>query len=130
MSETSDPPSGNSHKRETGPPARRPRIHGLDSLQIGGLGPARIRLNVERHLLALGQGAHARRFDGGSVNEHVLAAAIRRDKAKTLGAVEELHGTDCHLFSLSQKFRPREMRVRPWKQEHSGLKEVSVRPAR
>jgi hypothetical protein len=31
------------------------------------------------------------------MDEHVLAAAFRRDEAKALGGVEKFHGTDRHL---------------------------------
>src|ERR1700744_3205089 len=69
----------------------------LDGLQIRRLGAARVGNDVERHFLAFLQGAHARRFDGRGMDEHVLAAAFRRDEAKTLGGVEELYGSDGHL---------------------------------
>src|SRR5471030_1276424 len=72
----------------------------LGSREIGGLGAARIRLDVEVHLLAFVQGAHAGCFDGGDVHKHVLAAAFRRNETETLGGVEKLHGTDGHDCSF------------------------------
>ncbi len=65
----------------------------LDGLQIRRLGAARVGNDVERHFLAFIQGAQARRFDGRGMDEHVLAAAFRRDEAKALGGVEELYGS-------------------------------------
>ena len=38
-----------------------------------------------------------------------LAAAIRRDKAKTLGGIEELHCTDGHVISFGHRVSPGEM---------------------
>ena len=66
----------------------------------GGFGAALIRLNVERDLVAFVQAAHAGRFDGADVHEHILAAAFRRDEAEALGGVEELDSTDSHFIFL------------------------------
>src|SRR3569833_1108376 len=75
-----------------------------DGLQVAGLGAARIRLDVELDLLAFVQAAHAGRFDGGDMDEHVLAAVIGRDEAKTLGGIEELDGSDSHeIFLFSHR---------------------------
>jgi len=52
------------------------------------------------------------------VNEDVLAAAFRRDEAKSFGCVEELYGADGHVFFHSVVFRPRDMRRRRWKDEN------------
>jgi hypothetical protein len=35
------------------------------------------------------------------MDEHVLAAAIRRDEAEALCGIEELHGADGHWIFLS-----------------------------
>src|ERR1700760_1849153 len=69
----------------------------LDGLQIRRPGAARVGDAVDRHFLAFVQRTHASRFDGRGMDEHVLAAAFRRDEAKTLGGVEELYGSDGHL---------------------------------
>src|SRR6185437_15502712 len=91
-----------------------------DGLEIGRLGAARIRLDVERDLLALVQRAHAGRLDRGGVDEHVLAAAFRRDEAKALGGIEELNGTDRHLGSfLTTEIAPSHMRGR--RGEYEGI---------
>src|SRR5690606_21653739 len=62
--------------------------------EVDGLGALAhaVRLDVEGDLLAVDEGAHARRLDGGDVDEHVLRAAVRRDEAEALGGVEEFHG--------------------------------------
>src|SRR6185312_12708806 len=72
----------------------------LDGLKIDGLGPAGIRLDVERHLLAFRQRTHAGRFDGGGVDEHVLAAIVRRDETEALGGIKEFYCSDSHDSSL------------------------------
>ncbi len=66
----------------------------LDGLQVRSLGATRVRHDVERDLLAFVQRTHTSSFNSSGVDEHVLAAAFRRDKAKALGGVEELHGSD------------------------------------
>jgi hypothetical protein len=42
---------------------------------------------------------HAGSFQSGSMDKHVFAAIVGRDKAKTLGRIEELNGTDSHRNS-------------------------------
>ena len=79
----------------TGFPFCRP-IAGLDGLQVHGLGAFGIRLDVEGYALAFRKGAHARRFDRRCMDEHVLAAAFRRDEAKAFVRIEELHCSDRH----------------------------------
>src|SRR5690348_16059505 len=61
----------------------------LGELQVGRLGAARIRLDVERHALTFLQAPHAGRFNGCGMDEHVLAAAFGRDEAKAFGGVEK-----------------------------------------
>jgi len=56
----------------------------------------RIRLDVERDALSFDKAAHSSGFNGGRMDEHVLAAAFRRDETKTFGGVEELYGSDGH----------------------------------
>src|SRR6267154_4302317 len=57
---------------------------------------------LELDLLTLGQTAEAFHLDRGVVDEHVLAAAIRRDESISLCIVEPLHSASCHSSSLSQ----------------------------
>src|SRR5580698_2003820 len=40
-------------------------------------------------------------FHGRDVNEHIVAAAVRLNEAKTLLAVEPLHGSNSHRCPLS-----------------------------
>jgi hypothetical protein len=84
---------------------KKPRLAGVFSLSDDRLG----RLDVGR-LLAFGTGGHFKRdalvflqgfeavgFDFGEVREEVFAAAIGRDKTKTLGVIEPLYNTCLHL---------------------------------
>src|SRR6185312_3800456 len=73
----------------------------LDGLEIGRFGAACVRHHVERNLLAFVQRAQARRLNSSRMDEYVLAAAFRRDEAKALCGIEELHGSDRHFWSLS-----------------------------
>src|SRR5262245_60116850 len=52
------------------------------------------------HGLPLVEGGQARALDSRDMDEHVLAAALRLDKAVTLGRVEPLHGSGSHRGSL------------------------------
>src|SRR6202000_3414182 len=67
-------------------------------LQVRSLRATRVGNDVEGNLLTFVQAAHAGSFHGGSVHEHVLAAAFRRDEAKALGGIEEFHGSDSHVI--------------------------------
>src|SRR5690606_24846154 len=69
----------------------RPNSGGAQVDRLGALAHA-VGLDVEGHLLAVDEGAQAGRLDGGNVDEHVLGAAVRRDKSETLGRVEEFYG--------------------------------------
>jgi hypothetical protein len=108
-------------KRSSPPPL----IQTLDGLEIDGLGALGVRLHIERDLLAFGQSAHAGRFDGGGVHEHILVAAFRRDEAKALGGVEEFDGADSHFGMPLQKIAPRRM---PERRGLSGQGRLAVWP--
>src|SRR5262249_5065717 len=76
---------------------RSPYAKLLDGLQVGrGFAALTVLFELERHLLAIGQAAHASALNSGNVDEHVLAAAFRRDEAEALGGVEKLNGTRGH----------------------------------
>ena len=72
----------------------------LGGLEVRRLGATRVGDDVERDLLAFGQGAHAGGFHRSGVHEHILAAAFRGDKAKAFGGIEEFHGSDSHNYFL------------------------------
>jgi hypothetical protein len=79
----------------------------------GSLAAAIVTNRFERKLLAFVESAHARAFDSRDVNEHIRAAAILLNEAKTFGGVEELYGTSCHDDFLSidiENPRPTECR--------------------
>src|SRR3954447_5264483 len=76
-----------------------PDVRGLRSL--GALG------DLVLHLLTFREAAESLHLDGGVVDEHVLAAAIRRDEAVALRVVEPLHGTCRHSGSAFRKRLPR-----------------------
>src|SRR4029079_16754991 len=48
--------------------------------------------DLELHLVALGEGLVAAPLDSAVVDETVLQAVLRRDKAEALGVVEPFHG--------------------------------------
>jgi arsenate reductase len=51
---------------------------------------------LEADFLVVRKACEARAFDGGNMDENILAAAIRRDKAKTFGGVKPFHGAGGH----------------------------------
>jgi hypothetical protein len=55
--------------------------------------------DVEGHLLVLGQGLETVALNCGEVSEEVFTTFGRGDKTKTLGVVEPLNGTSCHLIA-------------------------------
>jgi hypothetical protein len=69
---------------------------GSDELQIDGLGAALVGFDVEADALAFVEAAKSGGLNGGHVDEHVLAAAFRRDEPETLRGVEELNLTNGH----------------------------------
>src|SRR5215469_4829018 len=91
-------------------PSSYAKLQTSDGLEVRGLGATGIRHDVERDLLAFVQGAHARRFHGSGMDEHVLAAAFRRDEAKALGGIEEFHGSDSHMIVPAKISAPAECR--------------------
>src|SRR5882762_3543964 len=70
--------------------------------RLRALGPV---LHVVLDLLALGQAAKPLGLDGGMVDEHVLAAGVRRDETKALCIVEPLHRAARHLALPGAKWR-------------------------
>ena len=70
----------------------------LRRLQIGcgGLAAAPVGFNVEGELLTLHETAHAGALDSGDMHEHIGTAAVLRDEAVTLLAVEKLDSTLSH----------------------------------
>src|ERR1700744_5798241 len=97
---------------------------GLGGLEVRGLGATGVRHDVERDLLAFGQGAHAGGFHRGGVHEYVLAAAFRSDKAEAFRGIEELHGSDSHK-NFPHRFPPGGMPERV-EVGRSKAKEVTV----
>src|SRR5271166_95369 len=67
----------------------------LDSLDVADrdLAGAAIFLSVKGHFLALDQSAQACALKSRCMNENILAAAVRLDKAETFLIVVELHNT-------------------------------------
>jgi hypothetical protein len=62
----------------------------------GDLTGAAILLGIEGDLLTLVEGAHAGALEGRGVDEHILAAIIRRNEAEALLIVVELYGARIH----------------------------------
>ena len=53
--------------------------------------------DVELHALALTQGLESFHVDGGVMDEDILRTVIQADETETLGVVEPLHSTLCHV---------------------------------
>src|SRR5437868_3306380 len=70
----------------------RPPPLSLRRLDVDGLAALAVGFHFEADLVAFVQRVHARLFQRGGVNEHVLAAAVRRDESETLCGIEELYG--------------------------------------
>jgi len=67
----------------------------------GDLARAAIFLGIEGDLLALDQATHSGALKRGGVDENVLAAIVRLNKAKTFLIVVEFHGARIHRNILS-----------------------------
>ena len=72
----------------------------LDEIAVGSghiasksLSLASVHLQRELHLLTLGQRAESLGMDGSLMHEHIIGTIIRSDETKSLGHIEELHGT-------------------------------------
>jgi hypothetical protein len=70
----------------------------LDGAKIvgGGFACPAVRDDLERDLLTLIEGTQASALDGADMNENVLAAAFRLNKAKSFLAVKPLHSSNAH----------------------------------
>jgi len=71
------------------------RSCGLELLGRHLAGPV-VAGDFEAELLAFLQIAHSSALDGGDVNEHILAAVVRLNEAKTLGGIEPFHCAGGH----------------------------------
>src|SRR5262245_25555681 len=82
----------------------------LDGLDVADrdLAGAAILLRVKGDLLAFRQPTHARAFERGRMDEHVLAAVVRLDEAEAFLTIVELHGTGIHGDSLRLTLSARE----------------------
>jgi hypothetical protein len=68
----------------------------------GHLASALIALGLEFHLLAFAEMANASALKRSGVNEHVIAAIVRRDESKTFLVIVEFYGAIGHVFAFSQ----------------------------
>jgi len=86
-------PGGASVTRRAGKISRS-----IDLLEVVGrqLAAALVGHEVELDLLTLDQVIEAGALDGADMDEGVLAAVVRLDKAEALGGVEPLHGSRSH----------------------------------
>lgn len=72
---------------------------GSDLPDVGRLGAFLALGDLEAHAIAFGEGFESVSLNSGEVNEYVRTVVLL-DKPETLGVVEPLHGTLCHLFVL------------------------------
>ena len=97
------------HRAWTGPPSGRPDSAGrkapgaASDLEVDGGVLAAVLLDLIGDLLAFVQAVQASPLDGADMDEHVLAAAVRLNEAKTLGGVEPLDRTCRHIRYLLRK---------------------------
>jgi hypothetical protein len=94
--------------------------------EVDGFGAAGVSFGVEADALTFGQGAHAGLLNGCGVDEYVLAAAVRRDKAEAFSGIEELHCSNLRrhvTFLIMQKKRPSEM---PGRREKLGKRKRRI----
>ena len=75
---------------------------GLLHLEVFGRFFAAVRHDFIFNLLAFVEIAQSGALDSRDVNEHILAAALRLDKAVTFGRVEPLHSACSHNKSPSR----------------------------
>ena len=89
---------------------------------------ALVRLGLEGDPLAVGQGAEAGALDRGDMDEHVLAAVVRRDEAVALRRIEEFHGAVLtHRMTFSVRFTdPDGCARRPGKQACQSRRKVGA----
>src|SRR4051812_5658058 len=78
----------------------RPCLLSLNGLDVRGGRALGALLGVVTHLCALVQRLEAAALDRAVMNEHVLAGVIRRDEPEALVAVEPLHCSRGHFWSL------------------------------
>src|SRR5712691_8838541 len=84
----------------------------LDGAQVlsGGLASPAVCDNLERDLLPLAEGAHARAFDRADMNEDIFTAVFRLNEAEALLVIKPLHGSRVHgilSFRYVCVFKPR-----------------------
>jgi hypothetical protein len=93
-------------------PIKKPRRSGVfpwsEAVTSGSLDVRRSQalwclLDLERHLLALGQGTETAALYCGIMDEYVLATIIRLNKAETLAFIKPLNGTGNHTNSPQNK---------------------------
>ena len=103
---------------------QRPDI--LDSLDVanGDLAGATIFLGVERDLLAFAETAHTCALECCCVDENVLAAVIRLDKAEAFLIVVEFNCADLHDRTLRLITDSEQERERPATNGHRFLEIV------
>ena len=75
---------------------RNPILSGSAELACGHLARLVVALEFEADLLTFYDLAHAGAFDGGNVDEHVLAAVVRLDEAEALGGIEPFNCASGH----------------------------------
>jgi hypothetical protein len=67
------------------------------TLDIGSLFALGALHDVKGNLIAFLQRLETTHIDGGEMSEKIFAAIIGRNKTKTLGIVEPLDSTECHI---------------------------------
>jgi hypothetical protein len=60
--------------------------------------------DVKADTLTFGQGLETLALNRGKVGEEVFTALVRGNEAETLGIVEPLDGTSCHILKLRKNF--------------------------
>jgi hypothetical protein len=55
---------------------------------------------IERHTLPIGQGFESTTLDCGEMGEEIIAAVFLSNETESLGLVEPLYSTCCHILNL------------------------------
>ena len=95
------PPAGKpAVKRVAGSRIQLPVLHLSGSLNVACLLALRASRNIEIDALTFAQGLETAGLNRRKMSEKVFTTVIRRNEAKTLGIVEPLHATCCHILNL------------------------------
>jgi hypothetical protein len=80
---------------------RRILVYSSDGRQIRSRRLSAVHCDIVFDFLAFGEAAHARTFDSGDMNEHIVSAPIRLNEAEAFLRVKPFHCSGGHLDSYA-----------------------------